>query len=136
VTPQQASMPAVQGRGVLLACALAGEAIARLAPEAVGYLGRQLGWARACGATGQVVPLPTAAAVEENAALLAKAVLSAPESCLLLSHSKGGLESLAALLKPGVAARCEAFLALQAPFFGSPVADALLGSPGLHGAAR
>jgi hypothetical protein len=136
VTPLPMTMPALEGRRILLAYGLAGEAIARLAPVGFDYMGTQLAWLRACGAEAQVVPLPTAAPVRDNAGLLAEAILASPEPCLLLSHSKGGLESLAALLLPGVAARCEAFLALQSPFFGSPVADALLRSPGFHGAAR
>jgi hypothetical protein len=129
-------MPELAGRRVLLAYGLAGEAIARLAPVGFDYMGTQLAWLRACGAEAQVVPLPTAAAVEDNATLLAGAILASPAPCLLLSHSKGGLESLAALLRPGVAARCQAFLALQSPFLGSPVADALLGNAGFHGVAR
>jgi hypothetical protein len=129
-------MPELAGRRILLAYGLAGEAIARLSVVGFDYMGTQLAWLRASGARAEVVPLPTAAPVEENATLLAGAILAEPEPCLLLSHSKGGLESLAALLRPGVAARCAGFLALQSPFWGSPVADALLASPGLHGAAR
>ena len=129
-------MPALSGRRVLLAYGLAGEAIARLSVVGFDYMGTQLAWLRACGAKAEVVALPTAAAVEDNATLLAKALTAEAEPCLLLSHSKGGLESLSALLRPGVAAHCAAFLALQSPFYGSPVADALLHSPGFHGAAR
>jgi alpha-beta hydrolase superfamily lysophospholipase len=134
--PPPAPMPELAGRRVLLAYGLAGEAIARLAPVGFDYMGTQLAWLRACDAEAQVVPLPTAAAVEDNATLLAGAILASPAPCLLLSHSKGGLEALAALLRPGVAARCQAFLALQSPFLGSPVADALLGNAGFHGVAR
>ncbi len=129
-------MPELAGRRVLLAYGLAGEAIARLSVVGFDYMGTQLAWLRASGAEAEVVPLPTAAPVEDNAALLAEALLAEAEPCLLISHSKGGLESLAALVRPGVAAHCAGFLALQSPFYGSPVADALLQSAGLHGAAR
>jgi alpha-beta hydrolase superfamily lysophospholipase len=99
-------------------------------------MGTQLAWLRQQGAAAQVVPLPTAAPVEENAGRLAEAILADPEPCLLVAHSKGGLEALSALLRPGVAAHCTGFVALQSPFHGSPLADAVLHIPALHGAAR
>jgi alpha-beta hydrolase superfamily lysophospholipase len=129
-------MPVLAGRRVLLAYGLAGEAIARLAPIGFDYMGTQLAWLRACGAVAEVVALPTSAPVEENAAIMARLLLAEPEPCLLVAHSKGGLESLAALLQPGVAACCAGFLAIQSPFFGSVLADAVLRSRPLHGAAR
>jgi PAS domain S-box-containing protein len=54
---------------------------------------------------------------------------------VLVAHSKGGLEALAALLDPEAAARCAAFVAFQSPFFGSPVADAVAGRRVLRGLA-
>lgn len=132
----EARLSWLAGRRVLLAYGLAGEAVARLRPIGFDYMGTQLAWLRACGAAAQVVPLPTAAPVEDNATLLAGAILAYPEPCLLVAHSKGGLESLAALLRPGVAERCEGLVALQSPFLGSPVADAVVAMPGLHGVAR
>lgn len=129
-------MPALAGRRVLLAYGLAGEAISRLAPIGFDYMGTQLAWLRASGAEAEVVTLPTAAPVEENATLLAGALLARREPVLLLAHSKGGLESLAALLRPGVAGHCAGFLAIQSPFLGSVLADAVLRSRPLHGAAR
>jgi alpha-beta hydrolase superfamily lysophospholipase len=133
---QAAPMPDLAGRRVLLAYGLAGEVISRLGPIGFDYMGTQLAWLRASGAEASVVTLPTTAPVERNAALLARILLEQPEPCLLLAHSKGGLESLAALLQPGVAAHCAGFLAIQSPFFGSVLADAILRSRPLHGAAR
>ncbi len=126
----------LRGRRVLLAYGLAGEAVQRLRPIGFDYMGTQLAWLRACGAEAQVVPLPTAAAVADNATLLAGAILARREPCLLVGHSKGGLEALDALLRPGVAAHCEGLVTLQTPFWGSPVADMVVARPGLHGAAR
>jgi hypothetical protein len=117
---------------VLFAYGLLGEAMARLAPLGVDYMGAQLAWLRAQGAEAQVVPLPTTAPVAENAQRLAAAILAEPRPCLLVAHSKGGLEALAALLDPAVAARCVGLVAIQSPFYGSPIADALLARPGLH----
>jgi alpha-beta hydrolase superfamily lysophospholipase len=131
-----APMTKLAGRRVLLAYGLAGEAIARLAPIGFDYMGTQLAWLQASGALAQVVSLPTSAPVEENAALLAEILLAEPEPFLLLAHSKGGLEALAALLQPSAAARCLGFLAIQSPFHGSVLADAVMRSRPLHGAAR
>ncbi|MBO1074816.1 lipase family protein [Roseomonas marmotae] len=131
-----APMPALAGRRLLLAYGLAGEAMARLAPIGFDYMGSQLSWLRASGAVAEVVALPTSAPVEENAALLAGILRAEPEPFLLVSHSKGGLEGLAALLHPGAAARCAGFLAIQPPFLGSPLADVILRHRPAHGAAR
>ncbi|MFZ6761375.1 hypothetical protein [Pseudoroseomonas sp. WGS1072] len=120
------------GRRVLLVYGLLGEGAARLAPLGMDYMGTQLRWLLAQGAVAQVVKLPTTAPIAPNAALLAEAILASPAPCLIVAHSKGGLEALAALLDPAVAARCTGLLALQSPFFGSPVADALLARPRLH----
>ncbi|MFC7608874.1 lipase family protein [Teichococcus aestuarii] len=99
-------------------------------------MGTQLRWLLAQGARARVVKLPTTAPIAPNAARLAEAILAEPEPCLLVAHSKGGLEALAALLEPAVAARCAGLLALHAPFHGSPVADALLARPRLHRGRR
>lgn len=130
--PPELMLPALAGRRVLLVYGLLGEGAARLAPLGMDYMGTQLRWLLAQGARARVVKLPTTAPVAPNAARLAEAILAEPEPCLLVAHSKGGLEALAALLDPAVAARCAGFLALHSPFYGSPVADALLARPRLH----
>jgi hypothetical protein len=126
------------GRRVLLAYGLMGEATARLAPVGVDYMGAQQRWLREAGAAPEVVRVPTAAPVAVNAERIRAALLAAPADALpalLLAHSKGGLEALAALLDPAAAARCAAFIAFQSPFHGTPVADAVAGHSVLHGLA-
>jgi hypothetical protein len=127
---------ALAGHRVLLAYGLLGELMQRFAPFGVDYMGAQLAWLRGTlGLPAAVVPLPTAAPVAANAARLAAVLAGDPRPALLVGHSKGGLEGLAALLDPAAAARCRAFLALQSPFLGSPVADALIAARPLHLAA-
>ncbi|KAA2214723.1 hypothetical protein [Teichococcus oryzae] len=128
--------PGLRGRRILMAYGLLGEALNRLRPFGMDYMGAQLAWLRAEGAAAEVVAVPTSAPVAENARRIAEAILSEPQPCLLVAHSKGGLESLAALLRPEVAGHCRGFVAIQSPFFGSAVADALVGHGGLHDAAR
>lgn len=122
-------------RRVLVCYGLFGEVMASLRPVGVDYMSRQLAWLRGIGADAAPVPLPTAARIAGNAARIAEAIEAAPAPVLLVAHSKGGLEALAALLTPGIAPRCHGFLALQSPFRGSPVADAALGFGPLRGLA-
>ncbi|WP_207792113.1 hypothetical protein [Siccirubricoccus phaeus] len=124
---------ALAGQRVLLCYGLLGELMVRLH---VDYMAGQLLWLRGLGVDVAVVPLATGAPVAGNAAEIAAAVLAADRPALLVGHSKGGLEALAALLQPGVAARCRGFVALQSPFHGSPVADAVCQQKPLHLAAH
>lgn len=124
MTDDAALAARLAGHRVLLCNGLFGEVIAGLRMD---YMSGQLDWLCSLGLAAARVPLPTAAAIADNAARIAEAILAEPTPVLLVAHSKGGLEALAALLKPGTAARCAGFLALQSPFHGSPVADAALG---------
>lgn len=121
------------GQRVLVCYGLLGEVIAGLRLD---YMASQLAWLRRAGIAAEVVALPTAAPVAANAGRIAEAVAADPRPAILVGHSKGGLEALAALLRPGIAARCRGFVALQSPFFGSPVADAVCGRRSLHQAAH
>lgn len=112
------------GHRVLLCHGLFGEVMTGLR---IDYMRGQLAWLRSLGVDAAPVRLPTAAPVAANAQRIAAAVLAAPAPTLLVAHSKGGLEALAALLDPVVAVRCRGLLALQCPFHGSPVADLALG---------
>ena len=110
----------------LLIYGLAGDLVAPLAPIGVDYMTTQAAWLKSQGAEVSVVDLPTATAVTTNAARIAETLLSDPRPALLIAHSKGGLETLAALLLPNTATHSLAFLAIQSPFLGSPVADAIM----------
>lgn len=116
----------------LLCYGLLGEVMAGLKPVGVDYMESQRAWLTGLGLDAQVVDLPSAAPVAANARRVAAAVRAAPGQVVLVAHSKGGLEALAALLRADVAARCDGFIALQSPFYGSPVADALLGGKPLR----
>jgi hypothetical protein len=123
------------GRRVLVAYGLLGDATAALRRVGIDYMWAQQDWLRAMGAVPEVVRVPTAASVAANAARLRAALLASDRPALVVAHSKGGLEALAALLDPAAAARCAGFVAFQSPFAGSPVADLVAGSRPLHGLA-
>ncbi len=135
-SPADAPLAAwLAGRRVLVAYGLLGEATAALRRFGVDYMWAQQDWLRAVGAAPEVVRTPTAASVSANAARIRAALLADARPALVIAHSKGGLEALAALLDPAAAARCAAFVAFQSPFAGTPVADAVANSRALHGLA-
>jgi len=125
----------LSGQRVLLVYGLMGELVAAFQPLGLDYMQPLAAWLRAQGAEPAVVKLRTAEPVAANAALLRAAILSDPRPALIIAHSKGGLEALAALLDPAALARCSGFLAMQSPFFGSPMADIVVGAKPLEAAA-
>ncbi len=136
MSDDRALAAAFAGCRVLLCYGLLGEVIARFRPVGFDYMGAQADWLRALGLPVQVVALPTAAPVASNADRIAAELAADPRPAVLIAHSKGGLEALAALLSPGAAARCRGFIAIQSPFLGSPVADAVCAQATLHRAAH
>jgi hypothetical protein len=72
-----------------------------------------------------LIDLETEASVEDNANTIAEAVAAADGPLCLLSHSKGGLDALEFLLSanPALTSKVVCWVAIQAPFAGSPVAD-------------
>ena len=123
------------GQRVLVVYGLLGEVVVRLRRVGIDYLHGVEDWLRAEGADESVVRLQTAAPVMANASRLTTALLADPRPALIIAHSKGGLEVLAALATAEARAHCAGFVALQSPFFGSPVADAVLGARPLAAAS-
>jgi hypothetical protein len=124
------------GTRVLLCYGLLGEVMAGLRPVGLDYMAGQIAWLTRIGVAASVVRLPTVAPVGVNAGRIVEAALAVPGPFILVGHSKGGLEALAALLRPGMAARARGFIALQSPFRGSPVADRVCGVRAFHLAAH
>ena len=60
-----------------------------------------------------------------NARLIAQAVARSPERVCILSHSKGGVDTLEFLLRsdPALVDRIACWVSFQAPFHGAPLAD-------------
>jgi hypothetical protein len=125
----------LDGQRVLLVYGLLGEVAAAFHPFGLEYMQPLAAWLRERGAIASVVKLRTAESVSANAARLREALLADPAPALVIAHSKGGLEALAALLDPTAQARCVGFLAMQSPFYGSPVADVVVGAKPLEAAA-
>lgn len=125
----------LSGQRVLLVYGLLGDVAAAFHPFGLEYMQPLAAWLRDQGAVVSVVKLRTAESVSANAARLRAEILADPAPALVIAHSKGGLEALAALLDPVAQARCVGFLAMQSPFYGSPVADVVVGAKPLEAAA-
>jgi hypothetical protein len=82
------------------------------------------------------VEVDTEASLEANVAVVRRAVEDAAffrRSVVLVGHSKGAVESMAALtLHPELRRTVRAVVAIQAPYGGSPIADDLIASPELR----
>ncbi len=135
---EAALRPFLGGRRVLFAYGLLGDVTARLGPLGIDYMGAQQEWLRGLGALPQVVRVPTGAPVAANAARIRAALAAAPGTppALLVAHSKGGLEALAALMDPAAAARCAGMVAFQSPFHGTLLADLVARRRTWHGLSR
>ena len=81
-------------------------------------------WLGQIGADYITAPIDTAKTRLYNAVKIKEAVESAGKPCIIISHSKGGIDTLEALIKyPEIRAMVKGWISLQTPFAGSPLAD-------------
>jgi len=127
----------LEGKRVLIAYGLVGELLAAMHRLGVDYMKSQVTWLRRdLGAEVSVVRLATSSAVADNAHRIAEALGQDERPAVVIAHSKGGLETLTALMNRRAAQRCAAFIAIQSPFLGSPVADFLVAAAPLHATVK
>ena len=91
----------------------------------VDYFSDQQQWLESLGVETMIAPTDTEASVTHNAGILVDLVADSDRPVCFISHSKGGLDTLAALIRMSPAQRgnVRCWLAFQAPFAGSPLAD-------------
>ena len=91
---------------------------------------------RALGLDVRQVKLDTGAGVEHNAKTIRDAILAASaggKQVVLVGHSKGGVDSTAALsLYPELKSHVRAVVTMQSPYGGTPIASDLVECPELH----
>lgn len=89
------------------------------------FLGDQVDALREAGITVEMAKTDSEGAIADNAPIILRQIARSREPVCLLTHSKGGLDALDALLRADKAlvekVRC--WVALQSPFAGSPLAD-------------
>ncbi|MHC4392434.1 MAG: esterase/lipase family protein [Planctomycetota bacterium] len=100
-----------------------------------GYMDGNVARLQELGLDAQKVPVDTDAPVETNAAQIRDAILEASKDgrqVVLMGHSKGGVDIAAALaLYPELKPHVRSFVAMQAPYGGSPVAHDATNCPTL-----
>lgn len=95
----------------------------------VEYLTHQVRQLKDAGFDAEIADIDTGATVAENGARLSQILAQHHCPTWIVSHSKGGLDVLEALIThPEVRRFVDGWIAFQAPFFGSPVADVASGS--------
>ena len=91
------------------------------------YFADQLRWLSAIGVAHKKLPIKSGDSVEVNAPIIAAAIRDAPRPVILITHSKGSVDAIEALLSdPRLRTKVKGWVSLQGAFFGSPVADKLL----------
>src|SRR5262249_35051990 len=109
------------------------ERLAAMRRLGIDYMATQVAWLKhEIGVDVSIVRLATSAAVADNAQRIAAAPRRDPPPAGIIAPSKGGLQTPPPPLERDAAERCAAFIAIQSPFFGSPVADFLVAAAPLR----
>jgi len=92
------------------------------------YFDEQLDWLKAMGVEARRLEIESEESVAFNSQIIANAIRSSNKSqVILVSHSKGSIDSLETLLKvPSLRHKVHAWLSIQGAFGGSPVAEDIL----------
>lgn len=92
------------------------------------YFRSEIAALNAAGIETELAPVDTEQSVAENGRRLAAHIAASRRPVCLVSHSKGGLDTLEFLLRatPETRRRIACWVSLQAPFGGSPVADLIV----------
>jgi hypothetical protein len=92
------------------------------------YFADQLRWLTSIGVEREKVAVRARESVAVNAPIIATAIRNSVKPVILITHSKGSVDTLAALqAEPLLRTKVKGWISLQGAFFGSPVADMLLG---------
>lgn len=93
---------------------------------------------KADGIEAEIAPIDTEESVAENGRRIAAFVAASTRPVCIVSHSKGGLDTLEFLLhaKPEIRRHVACWVALQPPFGGSPVADLIVDEDWTRGIAK
>jgi hypothetical protein len=93
------------------------------------YFADQLKWLAAVGVEREKIAVKSRQSVLINASIIATAIRDSIKPVILITHSKGSVDTLEALrAEPPLRTKVKGWISLQGAFFGSPVADMLLDS--------
>lgn len=99
------------------------------------YLRAPIDALKADGIEAEIAPVDTEESVAENGRRLTAFIASSKRPVCIISHSKGGLDTLEFLLRaePQLRRQVACWVVLQSPFGGSPVADLIVGEDWTRG---
>lgn len=84
-------------------------------------------WLDSTGVTYKKVAITSGDSIEVNGTIIAGDIRESAKPVILISHSKGSVDALQALLaQPALRAKVKGWISLQGAFLGSPLADKLL----------
>ncbi|MBI4249893.1 MAG: hypothetical protein HY611_10355 [Elusimicrobia bacterium] len=84
----------------------------------------QMCWLERLAVPYQRITMQADESLSRNAEILEEAIAASEQDVILISHSKGGIDSLEALLnRPAARQKVKGWISIQAPFFGSLLAD-------------
>ncbi len=91
------------------------------------YFEEQIVWLRSLGLDAGIVDIESEAGIKHNASLIEAAISLSPKPVLIISHSKGGLDTLEALIqRPDLRGKVRGMVSIQSPYYGTPIADWVL----------
>lgn len=116
-------------RFVFVPAVMSGAALNASRLRLVEYLTHQVRNLRDQGFDADIADIDTGASVARNGARLADLLMRDHRPTWVISHSKGGLDMLDALIKePELHRLIDGWISFQSPFLGSPIADVACGS--------
>jgi len=91
------------------------------------YFDEQITWLRANGLDAGIVNIESEAGIKHNANLIEAEIAKSPSPVIIFSHSKGGLDTLEALIqRPDLRGKVRGLVSIQSPYYGTPIADWVL----------
>ncbi len=91
------------------------------------HFAEHMRWLDSIGVENKKLSIRSGHGVEINSAVIVAAIRASAKPVILITHSKGAVDTLDALLaEPSLRTKVAGWISLQGPYFGSPVADKLL----------
>ena len=91
------------------------------------YFADQLAWLRSMNVESEKVSIKAGQSIAINGPIVASAIRKSAKPVILITHSKGSIDTLEALrVEVALRTKVRAWISLQGVFFGSPIADMLL----------
>ncbi|MCX5784154.1 MAG: hypothetical protein NTX59_00540 [Elusimicrobia bacterium] len=107
-----------------------------IALKSAQHFEEQMKWLQASGMEYERLSMTSESSVKANSAIVSTAIRASSRPVILIGHSKGGLDTLEALISDrGLLKKVKGFVSLQSPFFGSPVADYVISNNNLNNLA-